>query len=155
MKVSIAALITLLAISSAFWLESQEPPDTSPLAGELIITSGFGPRIHPIKKVEKAHKGIDFKAPLGTPVYATSDGEVIKAEFHKNGYGNHIVIRHDDHFQTTYSQLSEMKVEVGQKVTKGMVIGLVGSSGLSTAPHLHYEVIKDGTHVDPEDYLKP
>lgn len=171
-KVSIATLITLLVICSAFWLIEEphevtppldaettllalaDPPSTHPLAGKPEITSGFGMRMHPIKKVKKLHKGVDFRAPMGTPVQATSGGIVVKAEYHK-GYGNHIIIEHDDHFKSLYAQLSRMDVAVGQKVEKGSIIGAVGSSGMSTAPHLHYEVIKDGKHEDPEAYLRP
>lgn len=172
-KVSIAALITMLVVCSALWLTEEEPlaitppldaqatllamadpPSTHPLAGNPKITSGYGMRLHPLKKVKKLHKGVDFKAAMGTPVQATSDGVVVKAEFHK-GYGNHIIIEHDDHFKTLYAQLSRMDVKVGQKIKRGNIIGAVGSSGMSTAPHLHYEVIKDGKPQDPEAYLKP
>ena len=172
-KVSIAALITMLVVCSAYWLTDEEapsiapplalenallalaePPSISPLAGDFEITSGFGPRMHPIKKVEKQHRGIDFKAPLGTPIQATSAGKVVKAEFHK-GYGHHIVIQHDEQYKTLYAQLSRMDVKVGQAVERGEIIGAVGSSGRSTGPHLHYEVIKDGKHQDPKPYLRP
>lgn len=172
-KVSIAALITMMVICSAHWLTDEErpeitpplemeqallaladPPSTSPLRGEVEVTSGFGMRVHPIKKVKKQHKGVDFKAPMGTPVQATSDGVVVKAKF-SPGYGNHIVVQHDEHFQTLYAQLSRMDVKVGDEIRKEEIIGAVGSSGMSTGPHLHYEVIKDGEHQDPEEYLRP
>ncbi|HFA49882.1 MAG TPA: M23 family metallopeptidase [Bacteroidetes bacterium] len=132
-----------------------DPPDASPLKAGYKVTSGFGWRMHPIYKVKKHHDGIDLKAPAGTPVYATSDGTVVKVAFYKKGYGKHIVIQHDDHFKTLYAQLSRMDVEVGEQIKKGDLIGAVGSSGMSTAPHLHYEVIKDGVHEDPEEYLRP
>ena len=157
-RLSIAALITFLFLASATWLSSQDPPTISPLKGDTKITSGFGMRMHPIQKVKKQHQGVDFSAPTGTPVYATSDGKVVKAEMSKGegyGYGQHIVIQHDEHFNTLYAQLSRMDVKVGDTVKRGDAIGAVGSSGMSTAPHLHYEVIKDGEHVDPEGYLRP
>lgn len=172
-KVSIAALIAMLVVCSAYWLRDEEtaeiappldvpaflqalqdPPDISPLGEGFTVTSSFGKRMHPITKVIKLHQGIDLKAPMGTPVYATSDGIVVKAEFHK-GYGNHIVIQHDEQYKTLYAQLSKIDVEVGEEIAKGTVIGAVGSSGMSTAPHLHYEVIKGGECQDPEDYLRP
>ena len=132
-----------------------DPPTISPLKGDAKITSGFGMRLHPIHKVKKQHKGIDFKAAMGTPVYATSDGVVKKVGIMPKGYGQHIIIEHDDHFKTLYAQLSKMDVKVGDEVKRGDQIGAVGSSGMSTAPHLHYEVIKDGVRVDPEEYLRP
>lgn len=153
-RLSIAALATILLLASAAWL-AKDPPTIAPLKGDIHITSGFGMRMHPIQKVKKHHFGIDLKAKTGTPVHATSDGIVVKAEMQEGGYGQHIVIRHDEHYQSLYSQLSRMDVSVGQKVEKGDVIGAVGSSGASTAPHLHYEVIKDGKRVNPEEYLRP
>lgn len=132
----------------------EEPPSIQPLNGDFKINSGFGKRYHPVFKKEKFHKGIDFKAPLGTPVLATADGVVISADSHKK-HGNHIVLKHDEDFQTKYSHLSELKIVAGQKVKKGDVIGLVGTTGMATAPHLHYEVIKNGKEVNPIDYFNP
>ena len=153
-KLSTAALLTFLLMAFTTWL-AKDPPTISPLKGDIKITSGFGMRMHPILKVRKQHKGIDFRAATGTPVYATSEGIVEKAKVQTEGYGQHIVIRHDEHYQSVYAQLSEMYVEAGQQVERGDLIGAVGSSGASTAPHLHYEVKKDGVHVDPEKYLRP
>ena len=129
-----------------------DPPSRAPLDEVLKITSGFGMRFHPIFKEKKMHLGIDFRANRGTPVYATSDGVVEKAITH-NKYGKMIVLKHDDVYQTLYSQLSVFEVETGTAVKKGDLIGRVGSSGLSTAPHLHYEVLKDGKQVNPEKYF--
>lgn len=154
-KLSVAALLTFLFFASATWLSKADPPTIAPLKGDIKVTSGFGMRMHPIYKVKKQHRGTDFRAPIGTPVYATADGIVEKVEHHEKGYGLHIVIRHDEHYQSVYAQLSEMHVEPGQQVEKGDQIGAVGSSGTSTAPHLHYEVKKDGVYVDPEEYLRP
>jgi murein DD-endopeptidase MepM/ murein hydrolase activator NlpD len=147
----------LLTFSTIYWGFLQDPPSINPLAGDFEISSAFGMRHHPIQKKEKMHKGVDFKAPEGTPVVATADGVVVKTKFTEAGfgYGKHIVIQHDDHYQTLYAQLSEMDVKEGDVVKKGQVIGKVGSSGQSTAPHLHYEVLKDGTPQNPENYLHP
>ncbi len=156
MKVtSFLTLGFLLTFSTLYWGILQDPPTISPLKGEFKITSGFGNRMHPIKKKPKMHKGVDFKAPMGTEVVATSDGIVEKVVSNTSGYGKHIVIKHDEHFKTLYAQLSRMDVKKGDHVKKGQVIGAVGSSGFSTGPHLHYEVIKDGEHQNPELYLHP
>ncbi len=132
-----------------------DPPTISPLKDDTKIASSFGWRIHPIHRVKKHHNGVDFIASVGTPVYATSNGKVVKVESHEKGYGLHIVIQHDDHFKTLYASLSRMDVKAGDVVKRGDMIGAVGSSGTSSGPHLHYEVIKDGEHVDPEGYLRP
>lgn len=117
------------------------------------FTSGYGERIHPIYKKKMFHKGVDLAAEKGTPVKVTADGIVEKTEYWPEGYGNYIVITHNGAYTTLYAQLSEMNVKTGDKVKKGDVVGLVGSSGMSTAPHLHYEVRKDGEPVDPADYF--
>ncbi|HAM99076.1 MAG TPA: hypothetical protein DCQ26_10755 [Marinilabiliales bacterium] len=125
-----------------------------PIEGpKCSISSGFGMRMHPVKKVEMMHNGIDFKAETGTPVVAVAHGVVIKKEFLEGTYGNVVVIEHANGFVTLYAQLSEFKTELGQSVYQGQEIGLVGSSGLSTGPHLHFEVRKDGEFVNPADYL--
>lgn len=129
-----------------------DPPSRSPLGEQLKITSGFGMRFHPIFKEKKMHRGIDLKAKTGTPVYATADGVVEKAITH-NKYGKMIVLKHDNTYQTLYAQLSAFDIKTGTEVKKGDLIGRVGSSGLSTAPHLHYEVLKDGKAVNPEKYF--
>ena len=129
-----------------------DPPSRSPLDEQLKITSGFGMRFHPIFKEKKMHRGIDLSAERGTPVYATADGRVEKAVTH-NKYGKMIVLKHDNTYQTLYAQLSAFDVKMGTEVKKGDLIGRVGSSGLSTAPHLHYEVLKDGKAVNPEKYF--
>lgn len=131
-----------------------DPPSISPVEnGNGLITSSFGLRLHPIKKVQKMHKGCDFKVPLGTPIYATSDGVVEIAENREKGYGKLIKIRHDESYQTMYAHLSDFNVKKGDKVKKGDIIGYSGNSGRSIKPHLHYEVYKDGKVVDPEDYF--
>ena len=153
-KVSILALACMF-ITTIIWGMQQDPPDRSPLSNSVKITSGFGMRMHPIMKLRRMHRGIDFGAPTGTPIYATSDGIIEKAVLtqENKGYGNHIIIRHDEEYQSLYAQMEELHVKVGQKVKKGDIIGLVGSSGASTAPHLHYEVRKNGKAVNPQPYL--
>jgi len=160
-KLSLLTLLVLLLTFTMTWATKNseqanlpaDPPSISPIAGDLGISSSFGKRMHPIYKVEKMHKGTDFKAPMGTPVIATSNGIIIKAEHKSTGYGNNIVIEHDSIYKSRYGQLSEINVELGQLVKKGDIIGKVGSSGASTAPHLHYEVIENGKHVNPENFL--
>jgi len=132
-------------------IAKDEPPSIRPISGNYSITAGFGRRFHPVLKENKMHSGIDIKAPIGTPVLATSDGMIIKAE-HGKSYGNYIVIKHDDEYETRYAHLSQLKVKPGETISKGSVIGLVGNTGASTAPHLHYEVIKNGEKVNPKDY---
>jgi murein DD-endopeptidase MepM/ murein hydrolase activator NlpD len=114
--------------------------------------SGFGYRIHPIYKIIKFHTGMDFTAPLGTDVYVTGNGIVKEVLRSKRGLGNHIVIDHGFGYSTVYAHLDNFNVRPGQKVKRGDVIGYVGSTGLSVAPHLHYEVLLNGTNVDPVNY---
>jgi murein DD-endopeptidase MepM/ murein hydrolase activator NlpD len=120
-----------------------------------MLVSGFGRRVNPFHKGMYMHPGADFVAPRGTAVLATANGKV--ADINRNdlqaGYGNSIVLDHGRNFSTRYAHLEEILVKPGQTVTKGMVIGTVGNSGGSVAPHLHYEVIRDGEHVDPVLYL--
>lgn len=130
-----------------------EPPSVYPVKGDYPVVATFGKRMHPKYKVMKFHNGIDIKAPIGASVVATSDGIIEKVEFKKAGYGKHIVIKHDDTFKSMYAHLSVIDVEVGDKVKAGDKIGEVGSSGTSINPHLHYEVIKEGKKVNPEDYV--
>lgn len=134
------------------YVPSLEPPDISPLDGQPKVSSGYGQRIHPVLKKKMLHRGIDFKAPMGTPIVATADGVIEFADEEKQ-YGLKIIIQHDGEYKSLYAHMSEIKVKAGDKVKKGTVIGLVGNSGASTAPHLHYEIIKAGKPVNPADYL--
>lgn len=129
-------------------------PAIQPVANKGLtrLTSGFGMRVHPIYKVGQFHPGIDFAAPQGTPIYATADGTVEKSEF-EGGYGNHITINHGYGYKTLYGHMYEMRVRKGQKVKRGELIGSVGSTGFSTAPHVHYEVLYNGEHVNPVFYF--
>jgi len=113
------------------------------------IGSLYGYRTDPFYKVVKFHEGIDFTAAVGTPIYATGDGVITEAEYNSGGYGNKIIINHGYSYETVYAHLSKIKVKVGQKVKRGEVIGLMGNTGKSTAPHLHYEVHKAGTPMNP------
>jgi murein DD-endopeptidase MepM/ murein hydrolase activator NlpD len=113
---------------------------------------GFGWRTHPIYKTQEFHPGMDFPAAEGVPVYATGDGIVASSDANMQGYGNHVIIDHGYSYQTLYGHLSKLNVRAGQKVKRGQLIGLVGSTGLSTAPHLHYEVIKNGQKVNPINF---
>lgn len=113
------------------------------------IASGFGMRIDPVYGTPKMHKGLDFTAPQGTPIYATGNGKVEIAGQTGDGYGNHVVINHGYGYETLYGHMVKVKVKAGQKVKRGEVIGWVGSTGKSTGPHCHYEVHINGQEVDP------
>jgi murein DD-endopeptidase MepM/ murein hydrolase activator NlpD len=129
-------------------------PAIQPISNKDLkrTASGFGYRIHPIYKILKFHNGMDFTAPTGTDVYATGDGVVTTVKAARRELGNHVVIDHGFGYQTVYAHLDRFNVRVGQKVKRGDIIGFVGSTGLSTAPHLHYEVLVNGRNVDPALY---
>jgi murein DD-endopeptidase MepM/ murein hydrolase activator NlpD len=120
---------------------------------KCTIVSGFGYRIHPVYKTMRMHTGIDFSAKIGTPIYATGDGVVIDPEGNESGYGNVVVINHGFGYQTLYGHMSKILVKIGTRVKRGQLIGLVGSTGLSVAPHCHYEVIKNGVKIDPVHFF--
>jgi murein DD-endopeptidase MepM/ murein hydrolase activator NlpD len=113
------------------------------------ISSGFGMRIDPIYKVPRLHTGLDFTAPQGTPIYATANGVVEEVGFAASGYGNFVKINHGYNYVTLYGHMVKATARVGQKIQRGQVIGYVGSTGKSTGPHCHYEVIKNGDKIDP------
>lgn len=117
------------------------------------LASGWGYRIHPIYKTVKFHEGIDFTAAKGTEVYATGNGTVEQADNTNRGYGNHVKINHGYGYQSIYGHLSKFVVRPGQKVKRGELIGYVGSTGLSTAPHLHYEIVKNGVKINPINFF--
>jgi murein DD-endopeptidase MepM/ murein hydrolase activator NlpD len=116
------------------------------------IASGFGYRIHPIYKTTRLHTGIDFTASIGTDIYCTGDGIVTDLDY-GSGYGHNVIIDHGFGYKTIYAHMSKIHVKKGQRVKRGDVLGEVGNSGLSTAPHLHYEVLKSGQKVDPIHYF--
>jgi murein DD-endopeptidase MepM/ murein hydrolase activator NlpD len=114
--------------------------------------SGWGLRVHPYYKIVRFHSGMDFTAPQGTDIYVTGDGVVESTVQSKRGYGNNIIINHGFGYKTMYAHLDHFNVRQGQKVKRGDVIGYVGSTGMSLAPHLHYEVELNGVKVDPANY---
>jgi murein DD-endopeptidase MepM/ murein hydrolase activator NlpD len=117
------------------------------------IASGFGMRIDPIYKIPKMHEGLDFAAPTGTPIHATGNGTITTVEYGNRGYGNSVLITHMVGYQTHYAHMSRIIVREGQQVKRGDIIGYVGSTGKSTAPHCHYEVIKNGVKIDPVNFF--
>jgi murein DD-endopeptidase MepM/ murein hydrolase activator NlpD len=144
----------ILIFNFIFTLQSLDPPNIAPIVYKADdITSHYGIRMHPIKKIKKLHTGIDIKASIGTEIVAPSDGTITDAGFDR-AYGFYIEIKHDNEYSTRYHHLSEISVTKYQKISKGKLIGKVGSTGLSTAPHLHYEVLHNGKHIDPKDFLK-
>jgi len=130
-------------------------PAIQPISNKQLIAlaSGFGLRIHPVYKVKKMHNGIDFAASIGTPVYATADGSVTKVEVRFSGYGKMVEIDHGFGYRTRYAHMHDFAVKKGQHVKRGDLIGYVGNTGLSTAPHLHYEVFINDQRVDPVHYF--
>ncbi len=133
-------------------IPSIKPIQEDKLKRKIRHLSGYGFRIHPVHKVKKFHKGIDFTCPRGTAIQATGNGVVKKVEKRRSGYGKNVLIDHGFGFETLYAHMNDIDVKTGQKVTKGQKIGTVGSSGTSTAPHLHYEVRINGKAVNPIDY---
>ena len=132
-------------------------PAIMPVANEDLkrTASGWGYRIHPIYKVRKMHYGMDFSAPVGTPIYSTGDGKVIEVSGSKrshSGYGLAVTVDHGFGYETLYAHMNRFNVKVGQEVKRGDVIGYVGNTGGSTAPHLHYEVHHNGRAVNPQYY---
>ena len=140
-----------LAASTSFAPQRVSIPSRNPL-NNAALTSNFGMRTHPVLGGRRAHKGIDLAAPTGTPVYASADGVISKAEWFSS-YGLYIAIEHGGEIQTRYGHLSRLNVAAGQPVKKGDLIGYVGSTGRSTGPHLHYEVRIAGTAVNPVPYM--
>ncbi|MCS7153838.1 MAG: M23 family metallopeptidase, partial [Bacteroidia bacterium] len=126
-------------------------PCIMPVQGPIV--SGFGPRINPITGLPQIHTGLDIDAPHGTPVRAAAAGKVIVSGWDHGGYGIQVEIDHLNGLVTKYAHLSRTAVQVGDVVVRGQVIGYVGSTGLSTGDHLHYEVIERGVKVDPRKYI--
>ena len=129
-------------------------PAIQPVANKDLrrMASGFGDRIHPIYKTKKFHAGMDFSAKTGTPIYATGDGTVSKVRKSRRGYGNHVVIDHGYGYKTLYAHMKKYIVKKRQKIKRGDIIGFVGSTGTSVAPHLHYEVHKNGRKINPVNF---
>jgi murein DD-endopeptidase MepM/ murein hydrolase activator NlpD len=129
----------------------QAPPSEWPVEGRLM--DGFARRTDPFSGEGAFHKGVDITAPTGTSVRTTADGVVVQAEMVSGGYGRLIIVDHGNGIQTYYAHLSKILVRVGQEVRRSEVIGLVGTSGRTTAPHLHYEVRVGGAPRNPYRYL--
>lgn len=147
----VAAPTTRPAAAPSFAPTKVSIPTRNPLDGGSL-TSGYGMRTHPVLGGRRAHKGIDLAAPTGTPVYASADGVISKADWFSS-YGLYISIEHGGAIQTRYGHLSRLNVAAGQQVRKGDLIGYVGSTGRSTGPHLHYEVRIAGASVNPTPYM--
>jgi murein DD-endopeptidase MepM/ murein hydrolase activator NlpD len=146
-----AEQLTIEANKRLFFLHSI--PNGVPIQA-IRISDRYGPRMHPVRKKRVVHQGIDFKANRGTPVYATADGIVEFGGFHKSsGFGKLIILHHNFGFKTYFAHLDAVKVKGGEFVSKGQLIGLSGNTGLSTGPHLHYEIRHLFTPIDPEPFL--
>ena len=119
---------------------------------KLVLTSGYGYRRHPILKKRMFHYGLDFRARKGTRVYASKSGKVIRSGW-RSGYGNYVLIKHAEGFETLYGHLYIIRVKNKQHVKQGQIIALSGNTGRSTGPHLHFEIRKNGKNVNPIQYL--
>ncbi|MCX4333964.1 MAG: M23 family metallopeptidase [Bacteroidales bacterium] len=131
-------------------------PKISPIVpdnSKYRLSSGFGVRTDPVYGGRAMHSGLDFAMPIGNPVYSTGDGIVEKVTEGRSGYGNNVVVDHGFGYKTRYAHLSEILVEEGMAVKRGDTLGKTGNSGKSSGPHLHYEVIYKGRHVNPVNYL--
>jgi len=128
-------------------------PSIQPVSNKDLkrTASGWGMRMHPIYRIPRFHYGMDFTAPTGTDVFATGNG-IVKEVGRESGYGNTVLIDHGYGYETMYGHLYKANVKVGQVIKRGDVIGFVGSTGASTSPHLHYEVMKNGQKVNPQNY---
>ncbi|MBL0308635.1 MAG: M23 family metallopeptidase [Bacteroidetes bacterium] len=129
-------------------------PSIQPILNKNLkhVASGYGKRLDPIYKIMKFHEGMDFSAAIGTDIHVTGDGTVETVNFSYNGYGNEVVVNHGYGYKTRYAHLSQPLIREGQKLKRGDIIGKVGNTGKSTGPHLHYEVIKNGGHLNPVYY---
>jgi len=153
----ILSILAVIISGITFYLSlPHQPPQTLPFKDykEEQLTASFGNRCHPIKNTDVFHKGIDLKAPLGQEISSPLKG-VVKEVGYSNGRGNYVVITHNKVYSTAYSHLANIHVVEGQKIKSNETIGFVGITGLSTGPHLHYEVWKNDKPVDPIPYLKP
>jgi murein DD-endopeptidase MepM/ murein hydrolase activator NlpD len=145
---------TLEEIAVEWKREIDHFPGISPVSVEFRLGDGYKFRaIHPISGTPRMHNGQDFEVPYGTEVYATGDGTVIESGYNTGGFGNCIVIDHGYGFHTVYGHLSNIRVPKGMNVKRGDMIGISGSSGQSTGPHLHYQVEKSGQHMNPVNFF--
>jgi len=129
-------------------------PAIQPVKNEDLkrMASGYGWRSDPFTKARKFHYGMDFSAATGTPIYASGNGKVTRADANSAGYGRHVRVDHGFNYVSLYAHLSKYNVKKGQKVKRGDIIGYVGSTGRSVAPHLHYEIFKDGQRINPRNF---
>ena len=127
------------------------PPISNTQLNQLHMT--YGMRLHPIFKVYKEHNGLDFSAPKGTPVYATGDGVVTRANT-SSSYGRVIYLNHGHGYETRYAHLSKFAVRPGDRIKRGHIIGYVGSTGTSLSAHLHYEVLFNERHLNPINFFQ-
>ena len=144
--------IAVLAADKEKFLSSI--PAIQPINNEDLtqMVSGYGYRTDPFTKAKKFHYGMDFTAPRGTPIYATGDGTVVRADNASSGYGNHVRIDHGYGYVSLYGHMYKYNVRVNQKVKRGELIGFVGSTGRSQGPHVHYEVFKDDERINPMNF---
>lgn len=145
------AVVVMLSAFDVFALEPAKYSFVYPVMSPRR-SSGFGMRIHPVRKYSKNHLGVDLAAPIDSPIRAVAGGIVVFADPYA-GFGNLVVIKHNAHTTTHYGHCDKLKVHIGQKVSAGEIIATVGSTGLSTGPHLHFELRFDGKAVDPERYF--
>jgi murein DD-endopeptidase MepM/ murein hydrolase activator NlpD len=148
------SLDAILKLAEAKQVFLSSIPAIQPVRNENLkqVASGFGYRTDPFTKARKMHNGMDFTAKTGTPIFASGDGIVARADNRASGFGNHIVIQHGYGYETLYAHLSKYKCSAGQHVKRGDIIGYIGSTGRSEAPHLHYEVHKNGKVVNPLNF---
>jgi len=137
-------------------LQGQNPPSSAgwikPVSG-YTLTSPFGMRVHPVLGYARMHNGVDMACPQGTPIYATRAGTVTTASYQAGGAGNYVSINHGDGFASIYMHMTHYVVSAGQSVAQGQLIGYVGSTGISTGPHLHFGISYAGTYVNPLAYI--
>jgi murein DD-endopeptidase MepM/ murein hydrolase activator NlpD len=133
--------------------QARRLPISRPMPPEHAITSRFGLRKDPFRRKPAMHSGIDFRGPVGSPVYTTAPGVIVKAGRH-GGYGKLVEVRHENGVTTRYAHLSMIAVRAGQKVKRGDMIGKLGNTGRSTGPHLHYETRVGGRAIDPLKFWK-
>jgi murein DD-endopeptidase MepM/ murein hydrolase activator NlpD len=140
-------------LDSTFSNAAPEQPAAPPPAEAGGVTSGFGPRVHPLDGVTKFHTGVDLRGAEGAPIRAAADGTVVSAG-QRGGYGNAVEIDHGNGLHTLYAHASSVDVKPGDRVQRGQEVGQVGQTGRATGPHLHFEVRKEGRPVDPTSALK-
>lgn len=134
-------------------IPSVKPVKKEALQKNIHLLSGFGKRLHPVFHVWRMHEGLDFSCPRGTHIIASGNGVVESINGKGSGFGKHVYVNHGYGYHSLYAHMSEVKVKVGQKVDRGTLLGYVGATGTATAPHLHYEIHKDGKAIDPIAYV--